>query len=215
MAYFPFFIEINGKSCVVAGGGKIAFRKIEVLSKFNTKIVVIAPAICEEITALKKELDEAANNENEQIVLIKRDFEDIDVMDTDFVIAATNDISLNSHIAKYCKENNKLVNVVDVKEECSFVFPAIIKKGELVIAISTGGNSPAMAAKIKKDIEDVIPEYYVELIELLGKYRDYIGNNVHLPENRKKVYHDMISAAVSNEGDITFELMQKIVNKYR
>ncbi len=207
MAYFPFFIDISDKVCIVVGGGRIAFRKIEVLSKFNAKIIVIASNICEEICLLKEV--------SEQIVLNKRDFLDEDILQAEFVIAATDDESLNSHISGLCKKNSILVNVVDVKEECSFVFPAIVKKEELVIAISTGGNSPAMAAKIKKDIQRVIPDYYGELISILGEYREYIKNEINDIENRKEIYNELIHIAELNKENITFESIQDIVKKYK
>ena len=102
-----------------------------------------------------------------------------------------------------------------MKDECSFLFPAILKRDELVIAISTGGASPSMAAKIRRDIETVIPEYYGELIELLGEHREFIKTEVHLPEQRKQVYNELIRLAEINEGNLTVEMIQKEIDKVR
>jgi len=227
MAYFPFYMDISNKVGLVVGGGKIALRKIEVLSQFDAKIIVIAADICEEIYNLvktkekksDKELAEKSDEESgetrEKIVIVKRRFRDEDIAEAEFVIAATNDELLNSHISDLCRQHNILVNVVDVKEECSFIFPAIVKKNELVISISTGGNCPAMAAKIKENIEGIIPYYYGELMELLGENREYIKKNVNILENRKKVYSELMQIAETNQENIAEELIHEVVEKYR
>lgn len=204
MSYFPFFMDVQNKVFLVVGGGRIAYRKIEVLLQFDTRIIVTAPTICKEIYVLKN-----------RILLNEREFLKNDIMNVDFVIAATDNQALNTSIFELCKEKNKPVNVVDVKEECSFVFPAIIKNEDLVIAVSTGGNSPAMAAKIKKEINTVIPEYYGELIECLGLHREYIKNEILLPEKRMKAYEEIIGIAKAQESNVTSDIIQEIVNKYR
>jgi len=213
MAYFPFYIDINNKVCLVVGGGKIALGKIKVLLKFEVIIIVVARNICEEIYKIKKSYDEKESKE--QIILYNREFHDEDILDAEFIIAATDNNLLNSHISEICKRNNKMVNVVDVKEECSFVFPAIIKNQELVVSIATGGNSPAMAAKIKRDIEKYIPEYYGELIELLGEQREYIKKEVSIPEYRKQVYNELIALAQLYGRNITTEEIENIISKYK
>lgn len=245
MAYFPFYIDIKDKVWIVIGGGNIAFRKVEVLSQFDAKIIVIAPSICKEIYAIQKQSDVKINNVknkikqsikdqkitdednqdkininrndlgNAQIIIHKREFHEDDLKEADFVVAATDDEILNSHISKLCVNNNKLVNVVDVKEECSFIFPAIVKDKELVVAISTGGNSPAAAVNIKKKIQRAIPEYYGEFIELLGEYRDFIKNEVDNPKKRNKVYNELIRIGELSDGNLTFDVIQKIVNQYK
>lgn len=212
MAYFPFYMDINDKTCVVIGGGKIALRKIEILLQFGARIKVVALNICEEIYRIQENMNE---NKGEQIILIERDFIDKDICNAEFVVAATNEEALNSYISDICRKNKILVNVVDVKDECSFLFPAILKRDELVIAISTGGASPSMAAKIRRDIETVIPEYYGELIELLGEHREFIKTEVHLPEQRKQVYNELIRLAEINEGNLTVEMIQKEIDKVR
>lgn len=212
MTYFPFYIDISDQNCLVVGGGKIAYRKIKILSEFNVRIKIIAPNISRQIYALESEIN---RNHLKKIIIIDREFEDGDIDDTDFVIAATDNELLNSHISRLCKKNNKLVNVVDVKEECSFIFPAIIKMKEMVVGISTGGNSPAMAAQIKKEIQKNIPDYYGELIEFLGENRDYIKSEVSDSGDRKKVYDELIELANLHKGNITGQDLVDIVNKYK
>jgi len=231
MAYFPIYIDIKDKQCVVVGGGRIALRKIEILHQFGAKITVIAPYICDDIYNIENNasLDEFAYLEEDiytgesddlgdksiHITFVKREFNDSDICDVQLVVAATDNEILNSHISDICKRKNILVNVVDVKDECTFIFPAICKKGELVISVSTGGSSPSMAHKIRKNIESVIPDYYSSLIEFLGEHRDYIKSEIHLQEQRKKVYNEFIKIVEKNQEDMSFDTINKIVAKYK
>ena len=204
MAYFPVFLDIKDKKIIVVGGGNIALHKIKVLQQFDANIVIISPHIHEEIINI-------ANSNSRNIVILRREFQDDDIQNAAFVIAATDGQALNSHISAICQEQDILVNVVDVKNECTFLFPAIVKKGELVITISTGGNSPALAAKIKKEIDAAIPEYYADMIETLGEYRDYIREKVHTQEERKQVYHQLIQIASENQGQLSFQLVKQVI----
>lgn len=211
MAYFPFYMDIQDKIFLIVGGGQIAFRKLEVLSQFHTNIIVVAPSICEPIYHLQKSISET--NKSTKITCKKREFDPKDIQGVDYVIAATNDITLNSEISMLCKKNNILVNVVDVKEECSFVFPAITKHKDLVISISTGGSSPAMASKIKEDLQEVIPEYYGELIEMFGEYREYIKIQVINPKHRMEIYKEAIRLAEQKKDIITENEFYDIIKR--
>jgi siroheme synthase-like protein len=208
MAYFPMFIEIENKPVTVVGGGNIARHKIEVLLQFKPVIKVISPLFCEEILTLAQQYPE-------NLKLIERNFSDCDIEGATFVVAATDDEELNSHISTICQEKNILVNVVDVKKECSFIFPAIVKKEELVIAISTGGSSPALASRIKQEINDAIPDYYAEVAEFLGEHRDYIRTEFDTQKERKQVYDRLIDLAIENQGKISFELLQKVIDRMK
>ena len=205
MSYFPIYIDLKDKKCIVVGGGRIALRKIEILHQFGAKITAIAPYICDAIYML----------ETNPITLVKRDFHDSDIVDVELVVAATDDIKLNSHISVICKKSNLLVNVVDVKDECTFIFPAIYKKRELVISVSTGGSSPAMAHKIRKNIESVIPDYYSSLIEFLGEHRDYIKSEIHSQTQRKKLYNELIEMIETDQKNMSLDMINKVIDKYK
>ena len=120
MGYFPFFIEIEEKDGLIVGGGNIAAHKIEKLKPFHPRLTVIAPKIGEEI---KKDTS---------LVWKERRFSDEDVEGMSFVIAATDDEKLNKSISDLCKRKRILVNVVDKKEACNFLFPSLVKEGKLI-----------------------------------------------------------------------------------
>ena len=140
MGYFPFFIDIKNKECIVVGGGTVALQKIEKLIMFEPKITVIAPEISDDILSI------------EGIRIIKRAFLDSDLDGVFFVITATNDGALNERIFRMCAEKSILVNTVDDKDKCSFIFPAIVKRENVTVAVSTSGKSPIYARYLRLQI---------------------------------------------------------------
>ncbi len=207
MAYFPLFMDITNKKCIVVGGGKIALRKVEILVQFQPSITIIAPEFCDEMKRIQTEFT--------SLTFINRSVVDEDLEEAELVVAATDNETVNTHISKICMEKNILINVVDVPEQCTFIFPAIVKRDDLVVAVSTGGNSPSMAARIRKEIEEVIPEYYGELIELFGEYRDLIKNEIHLPQYRVRIYNELIDVAKNRENNLTKDFIMQTIEKYK
>ena len=208
MAYFPVFIEIENKEVILVGGGRVASHKMDILLQFKPRITVISPQFCEELLLL------AQQNPN-HVTLITKKFADYDIQGATFVVAATDDEDLNSHISSICQEKNILVNVVDVKKECSFIFPAIVKKKELVIAISTSGSSPALASRLKQDISEAIPDYYVDVIEFLGEHRDYIRREISTQKERKLVYNQFIDLAIEGRGKLSVDHLAAVIQKIK
>lgn len=198
MAYFPFMIDISNQNCLVVGGGRIAFHKVKLLSGFDVHIKVIGTEIC-------RELSESG------LEIVQREFKDSDIDDVDFVVAATDDEKLNDHISKLCRKRKILVNVVDRKEACSFIVPAIIQEKDLLVAVSTGGQSPAAAAYVKREIKSRIPEYYGDMIETLGEYRDYVLKYVDSAKDRKDIFNRLLEYGDSHEGEIPIEIMKGLV----
>lgn len=162
MSYFPFFVDIKDKQAVIAGGGAVALRKIEKLLPFECNITVIAPEVCKEIKLLAK---------NDRVSVLLKKIEKEDIKNAFFVISATNDKEVNKEVSSWCKEFNIPVNSVDDIENCSFVFPALIKDETLTIGISTGGQNPEAAGCLRKKIEDILPKNLGQTISDLGKIR--------------------------------------------
>lgn len=162
MAYFPFFIDIGGKNGLIAGGGKIALHKLQKLLPYGAVLKIVAPEVSEalEQTALKND-----------ICVIKRKFEPSDLSGMCFVIAASDDAKVNARIGRLCRERGILVNVVDDKEACGFLFPSLVKEGNLSIGISTEGTSPEVAAELRSRIASVIPADMDTILTYLGSLR--------------------------------------------
>lgn len=201
MAYFPFMVDIKGKQCLVAGGGGIALHKVRILLGFEAHIKVVAPEICEELKALR----------GDSLELQEREFFDGDVEDVDFVIAATDEEALNYHISDLCRQRRIPVNVVDRKEACSFIFPALIQDKDLLVAISSGGQSPATVSFVKNKIRENMPDYYGEMLEQLGAYRDFVLEHVDTAGKRKEIFYRLLEYGDSHAGSIPETLVQELV----
>lgn len=206
MAYFPFFVEIEGKKCLIVGGGTVACRKALVLSEYGPDITVVACHIVSELKQL-------ASQNGDSITLQKRGFDDGDLENIDFVVAATSDDGLNRHISEVCRQRKIPVNVVDVQEECSFIFPALIKEKEIVVGISTGGSSPTIAQYLKKRFKETIPSGFGTLAGQLSTYRSLVKEQVPSLAVRSDIFKTMVAEGIKQGGVFTREQALELIER--
>ncbi|MBQ9874526.1 MAG: uroporphyrinogen-III C-methyltransferase [Thermoguttaceae bacterium] len=166
MAFVPFFIDVAERKALVVGGGKTALAKLRSLIGTGLKIKVVAPEICPEIEALR-DLD-----------FRRRPFEESDVSeDLLFVVSAAND-RVNENVARICRKRRVLVNAVDDPGRSSFICPAVLRKGALMIAASTGGSCPSAAAGVRDAIAESLSDSIDEIVDALAEYRSEIKRRV-------------------------------------
>lgn len=149
MNYMPIFLNIEDKEFLVIGGGNVATEKIKRILRFTDKITVISPKITQELNDLIKE---------RSIRYIQEEYKPEIIKDYDIVIVAISDVELQKEIYRQAKRENKLCNTVDVADESDFIFPSVVKKGDLIVAFSTSGYSPALAKYLRIYFEDIIPD---------------------------------------------------------
>lgn len=195
MAYFPMFVDMTERECLIVGGGNVAYRKVMVMLDFGAKVTVVAEDICEELRKLT--IDDTANKEN-RITFIKRKFIQKDCDGMEMVIAATDDNALNHEIAEYCKANGIMVNAVDQKADCSFIFPSYIKEKNLVAAFSSGGNSPVLTQYLKDKEQEILTPFLGELNEYMGQIREKVIAQYDTEAERKRVFKEILCAAIDN-----------------
>lgn len=184
MSYFPFMIELNNERCLIAGGGTVAYRKVCSMLEFGAVVTVVSSEFCPELLELAEH--------PARLTLIKRCVQPQDIVDAFVVIMATDDEKVNHDMAELCRQQRILVNVVDVKADCGFYFPAIIKDKEVVISVSTGGQSPVLAGTIKRDIESHLGRSYGDIAERMGELREQIKAQIDGEEERKKAFQQMV-----------------------
>lgn len=205
MAYFPMFVDMTERECLIVGGGNVAYRKVIVMLDFGAKVTVVAEDICDELRKLTiddiasedKTGSYTANKEN-RITFIKRRFERKDCDGMEMVIAATDDNALNHEIAEYCKANGIMVNAVDQKADCSFIFPSYIKEKNLVAAFSSGGNSPVLTQYLKGKEQEILTPFLGELNEYMGQIREKVIAQYDTQAERKRVFKEILCAAIYN-----------------
>jgi len=167
MRLYPAFLNLSGKKCLVVGAGKVGMRKITALLEYDPlEILVLDPApLSESMRALLN---------NGTVIYSERDFAPEDLTDRFLVFAATNNRELNAEIARLCVERGILCNVADNPDESGFLVPATLSRGDMTIAISTGAASPAMARKIRLDLEDRFDSHYGNFLVLMERVRPLV-----------------------------------------
>lgn len=199
MAYFPFYIDIKDKKILVVGGGKVALRKVEKLLQFEPEITVIAPFICDEIRKLG-------------VSIIERKFIDNDLDNIFCAISATDDEVVNGHIFKLCSEKNILVNTVDDKDKCGFIFPALVNKNGITAGITSSGKSPIYAKYIRERLENLLDDDNADITETLFKYRKRIKSEIRNEADRKIVFERLLALCLSRD-EIDNNLVSKLIEE--
>lgn len=192
MSYFPFMIELNNERCLIAGGGTVAYRKVCSMLEFGAVVTVVSPEFCPELLELAERLRVSDKYRSGHLTLVKRCVQPQDIVSAFVVIMATDDEKVNHEMAELCRQQRILVNVVDVKADCGFYFPAIIKDKEVVISVSTGGQSPVLAGTIKRNIESHLGRSYGDIAERMGELREQIKAQIDGEEERKKAFQQMV-----------------------
>lgn len=202
MNTFPFFLNVENKTFLIIGAGSVAYRKAVKLLPFKVRIVVAASQFCPELLALQG------------VEKYSVDYSPKLLNDADYVIAATNDPTLNHYIYQDCQDRNILVNVVDDPKYCTFIFPAYVKDGPLTIAISTNGDSPAASVYIKKKIQDIVPEGFGKLIDYLGSIRTMVIDSGLAEKDRAQFFEIMFTKGLHKEIVLTKEAAEKELSSY-
>jgi len=188
MDYFPIFLDINSKRCVVVGGGAVAERKTATLLKAGADVILVSPRLTDSLTSWR---------DAGQLTHIDRMFEPEDLTGAYLVIAATNDARVNHRIAELANESRIPVNVADQPELCSFIVPSIIDRSPVVAAISTGGASPVLARLIRSRIESIIPAGYGRLASLCSRFRQRVKETFSNPADRRIFWDRILEGGVA------------------
>jgi uroporphyrin-III C-methyltransferase/precorrin-2 dehydrogenase/sirohydrochlorin ferrochelatase len=188
MDYLPIFLQLKDQPCLVVGAGDVAARKLELLSKTGAKLTVVAPQIGDKVA----QMHAAGLISVEQGV-----FSEHMLTGMQLVIAATNQLDVNMRIAEAAKRLQIPVNVVDNPRLCSFIFPAIIDRSPLLIAISSGGASPVLIRLLRAKIESAIPASYGNLARFAEKFRQLVKQRISLPAQRRIFWENIFQGRVA------------------
>lgn len=195
MAYYPIFLELSGLPCLVIGGGQVAFHKTKALLACGARVTVVSPSL----------LSSALSHVERQgaIQWRRRPFRAGDLKGMLLVVAATNEKSVNLLAAKEAKRKGIFINVVDQPALCSFIVPSVVRRGRLVLAISTGGVSPALAKWIRKDLEKRYGRETARLVSGMARARRGILKRVRGVARRKALFEKALKAyfRVLKEGE--------------
>lgn len=187
MTYFPIQLDIRGRRCLVVGGGGVGTRKAQSLLACGGAVTVVSPAVTEELQRLAARGD---------IALRMREYDGADLEGAFLVIGATDDETLNRRVSADAERRGILCNIADRPEKCNFILPAVVRRGDLVLTVSTSGRSPALAKKLRRSLQAQFGEEYAVLLDLMGAIRRRLLAEAHAPEEHKPVFERLVHSDI-------------------
>jgi precorrin-2 dehydrogenase / sirohydrochlorin ferrochelatase len=182
--YYPVFLDLEDRLCVVVGGGAVAFRKVESLLANGAIVRVVAPEISRSIMRLQG------------LEIRKKQYNKSDLKDALLVFAATDMEETNKAVSMDALKLNVFCNVVDTPSLCTFIVPSVVEKGPIKIAISTGGVSPALSKKLREELTVAIGNEYEILARILGRIRPIVVSQNGGTEAHKRVFETLINSSL-------------------
>lgn len=207
--FYPILVDLSGKRALVVGGGKVAQRKIETLLEHRACVQVVA----RELTAALEELRSA-----EKIEFLGEEFSEALLEGTFLVFAATDDASFNRRVSQAAQQRGLLVNAVDQPADCNFIVPSVLSRGDLLVAVSTSGKSPAFARKVRVELERHFGEEYGFFLNLMGNLRkEILCLGLSQEENKSAfeslVYSDLLGAIREKDWDRVAQIIGKVLGR--
>jgi len=187
MGYYPVFLQLEGMTALVVGGGVVARRKVETLLAFGAKVSLVSRDLVPELRTWVDSGD---------VRFLGPDMKDLFLNDISLVISATDDPALNHRVSQAARARGLLVNAVDQPADCTFIVPSIVQRGDLLIAISTSGKSPALSKQIRKKLEATFGDEYAEFLALMGKVREAVLAMGLPQEENSRIFHEIVDRDV-------------------
>ncbi len=185
MPYYPVFLRVAGRRCVVVGGGEVATRKVSSLLEYGARVVVVSPRVTPTLTAWV---------EDGSIEHRSRAYTTGDLDGCFLAYAATEDEQVHEHIARDAEAEGILLNVVDRPRLCTFIVPAVLRRGELQVAVSTGGGSPALAGRVRDTIAESLGDEYEQALTVLSRLRERLRETEMSTNERQRVFKGLVSS---------------------
>ena len=186
MRYYPIFLDVKGKNCLVVGGGPVGIRKALTLEQCGARVKVISEQFLEGTDGFK----------GTSILFVEKKYKKKDIKGMFLVFAATNNAELNQEIKVDAAKSNILCNVADAPDKSDFLVPSIVDRGDLLVAVSTSGASPAMAKKIRQDLEGFFDPAYAKVLCLMGNIRTKLLSAGHAPDDHRQAFSNLIDRGI-------------------
>ena len=181
--YYMACIDLRGRSVLVVGGGTVAVEKVHGLLDCEARVTVVAPRVDDELRRLPVRIE-------------RREFADGDLDGRLLVIAATDDREVNARVSRAAADRSLLCNVADDPELCSFILPAIVRRDPIVVGVSTGGASPALAQRIRSDIAELVGPEHAALAHRLAALRPWAKRELPSYEARRDYFQQVVAEAL-------------------
>ncbi|HEX7704905.1 MAG TPA: bifunctional precorrin-2 dehydrogenase/sirohydrochlorin ferrochelatase [Thermoanaerobaculia bacterium] len=185
--YYPIYLDLDGRLAVIVGAGEVSVRKAGSLLRCGARVTIIGPDVHEAIDTLAAE---------GSVRLLRKRYDPEDLEGAAIAIAATSNPEVNQQVASDCNARGILVNVIDDTPACDFIVPAVVESGSIQIAISTGGQSPALARRLRHDLERIVGPEYGEVNDLFGELRGAAKESLTADDDRKRFFDRLLQTGV-------------------
>lgn len=182
---YPINLELDDMRITIIGGGNVSYRKCKNFLDFGKSVRVVSPEFIDQFENIKNDIE-----------LIYDTYKKEYIKDSFIVIAATNNKELNKNIGIYCKSVGKLVNVVDNITLSNYTVPSYLKRGDLLLSVSTNGKSPSLSSKIKKELEEKYDDSYEEYLNILGEIRKKVIKKYKDISQRKSILNNLVNLSL-------------------
>jgi len=201
--FYPVFIDLAGRRCLVVGGGTVAARKVRSLLDSGARVVVVSPSVCEEVERLAAE---------GRVEWRRREFADYDLEGSFLVIGATDSHEVNRRVFREAERRAMLANIVDEPEVCNFIVPALVRRGEFQVAISTGGASPVLARKLRRELEKRFGPVYGEIVDELWHIRTMLKDRLASESVRRRFWEELVDLEFLDslsQGEVKLKIRER------
>ncbi|MBL0712768.1 MAG: bifunctional precorrin-2 dehydrogenase/sirohydrochlorin ferrochelatase [Desulfosarcina sp.] len=185
MRYYPIYLDVQGRVCLIVGGGAVGTRKAETILKAGAQVTVVSPEVTPRLAALAKA---------DQIRLHRRPYTRRDMEGIFLVFGTTDDRDLNRRVSEDANRLKVLCNIADQPDRGQFILPAVVQRGDLLISVSTSGKSPALARRIRRQIENTYDTEYARMLDLLGALRRRLLDQGRDPRGHKKLFEALLDS---------------------
>jgi len=204
---YPVILKLEGRKCLLVGGGRVAGRKIEPLLRAGAIVTLVSPEAVDNIRRYSEE---------GKIDWLKRKYNKGEAAEYFVVVAATSDTELNRLVSNDAISAGRLINAVDMPDLCNFFVPSVIRRGELQVALSTSGACPALARKLREDLEGQFPETYSGLLRRLREFRIELIASVQGEARRKEILEKVVNSHevrsyLEGDGEPLEELLKRCI----
>lgn len=211
MPQFPIFLNLYERRCLVVGGGPVAERKVKNILEGGGLVRLVSPRVT-------SALDDLAAQQ--RLEWEARNYVTADLAGVFLAFICTDDYQINRSIAEDCRKRAIIVNVVDDPSNCDFFVPSLIRRDSLVIAISTEGRSPLFSRRLREELDELIPQDYGNLVEGLGRMRDYIKSRIADTKSRQAVYKLLLQPAIldllrDNQEEMARERIEECISSWQ
>ncbi|MDO5293005.1 MAG: bifunctional precorrin-2 dehydrogenase/sirohydrochlorin ferrochelatase [bacterium] len=211
MAYFPLFIELDQKDCLIIGGGPVAARKAKVLASLGAKVEIISDTFCEELTGKEFRNSTLCKLSTQEVSI--GFLEEKKYTSLCIIVAATSNHELNHEIGLWCRAQGIHFNSATSKQDSTFIFPSVINKEGITVGITSGGKSPAVTRMIRSKVEQCIPNQLEVQLQELEQARELVKQKVKEQRLRKIIFYELIQIGIEQQQKITNVVINQVIDK--